>query len=44
MWNHGFDPGTKIVEVYICYLRQKLGPSGAAVIQTIRGVGGKETS
>ncbi|MBW8724639.1 MAG: response regulator transcription factor [Inquilinus limosus] len=39
VWNYGFDPGTKIVEVYIRYLRQKLGPDGPAVIRTVRGVG-----
>ncbi|OWJ69042.1 response regulator transcription factor [Inquilinus limosus] len=39
VWNYGFDPGTKIVEVYIRYLRQKLGPEGAPEIRTIRGIG-----
>jgi DNA-binding response OmpR family regulator len=39
VWNYGFDPGTKIVEVYIRYLRQKLGPEGPVVIRTVRGVG-----
>jgi DNA-binding response OmpR family regulator len=39
VWNYGFDPGTKIVEVYIRYLRQKLGSDGPAVIRTVRGVG-----
>lgn len=39
VWNYGFDPGTKIVEVYIRYLRQKLGSEGPAVIRTVRGAG-----
>lgn len=39
VWNYGFDPGTKIVEVYIRYLRQKLGSDGPAVIRTVRGAG-----
>lgn len=38
VWNYGFDPGTKIVEVYIRYLRRKLGP-GTPEIRTIRGIG-----
>ena len=39
VWNYGFDPGTKIVEVYIRYLRQKLGSEGPVVIRTVRGAG-----
>jgi DNA-binding response OmpR family regulator len=39
VWNYGFDPGTKIVEVYIRYLRQKLGSDGPATIRTVRGIG-----
>jgi len=39
VWNYGFDPGTKIVEVYVRYLRQKLGSDGPATIRTVRGVG-----
>jgi DNA-binding response OmpR family regulator len=39
VWNYGFDPGTKIVEVYVRYLRQKLGSDGPATIRTVRGIG-----
>lgn len=39
VWNYGFDPGTKIVEVYIRYLRRKLDPDAPPLIRTIRGVG-----
>ena len=40
VWEYGFDPGTKIVDVYVRYLRKKLGDEGPdSIIQTIRGVG-----
>ncbi|MBY5523351.1 response regulator transcription factor [Rhizobium leguminosarum] len=39
VWNYDFDPGTKIVEVYIRYLRRKLGQDGDPTIRTVRGVG-----
>jgi DNA-binding response OmpR family regulator len=40
VWEYGFDPGTKIVDVYVRYLRQKIDEPGApSLIQTIRGVG-----
>lgn len=40
VWDYGYDPGTKIVDVYIRYLRQKIdGADGRSLIQTIRGVG-----
>ncbi|APO77827.1 response regulator protein MprA (plasmid) [Rhizobium etli 8C-3] len=39
VWNYDFDPGTKIVEVYIRYLRRKLGGSDQLAIRTVRGVG-----
>ena len=39
VWEYGFDPGTKIVDVYIRYLRKKLSDEGASIIQTVRGVG-----
>jgi two-component system, OmpR family, response regulator len=40
VWGYGFDPGTKVVEVYIRYLRQKVD-AGADVplIRTTRGFG-----
>lgn len=39
VWEYGFDPGTKIVDVYIRYLRKKLSDESASIIQTVRGVG-----
>ncbi len=35
-WGIDFDPGTNLVDVYVGYLRRKLG---GAVIQTVRGTG-----
>jgi DNA-binding response OmpR family regulator len=40
VWNYGYDPGTKIVDVYVRYLRAKIDVPGApSLIQTVRGVG-----
>ena len=40
VWGYSHDPGTNIVEVYVSYLRRKLGRPGApAPIVTIRSVG-----
>lgn len=36
VWGFDFDPGSNVVDVYIRYLRQKLGPG---LIETVRGVG-----
>ena len=36
VWGIGFDPGTNVVEVYVGYLRKRLG---AERIQTVRGLG-----
>ena len=36
VWGYDFDPGSNLVEVYVRYLRKKLGTSR---IETIRGVG-----
>lgn len=36
VWGYDYDPGTKVVEVYIGYLRRKLG---GEAIETVRGVG-----
>jgi DNA-binding response OmpR family regulator len=36
VWGYDFDPGSNVVEVYVRYLRQKVG---AARIQTVRGAG-----
>jgi DNA-binding response OmpR family regulator len=37
VWGFDFDPGTKVLEVYIGYLRRKLG--GVDPIETVRNVG-----
>jgi DNA-binding response OmpR family regulator len=40
VWGFDFDPGTKVLEVYVGYLRRKLGVSDAAdPIETVRNVG-----
>lgn len=40
VWDYGYDPGTKIVDVYVRYLRRKIDdPDNPSMIQTIRGVG-----
>lgn len=40
VWGFDFDPGTKVLEVYIGYLRRKLTESGAEdAIETVRNVG-----
>ena len=40
VWGYDFDPGTKIIDVHISYLRDKIyGACGARLIQTIRGSG-----
>lgn len=36
VWGYDFDPGSNIVDVYIGYLRAKLGPGH---IETVRGMG-----
>src|SRR5699024_8631592 len=36
VWGLDFDPGTNIVDVYVGYLRNKLGSD---TIKTVRGVG-----
>jgi two-component system OmpR family response regulator len=42
VWNYDHDPGTNIVQVYIGYLRRKLGrPDSPAPIETVRSVGYK---
>jgi DNA-binding response OmpR family regulator len=35
-WDMDFDPGTNLVDVYVGYLRRKLGE---ALIETVRGSG-----
>jgi DNA-binding response OmpR family regulator len=40
VWQLGYDPGTKIVDVYIRYLRAKIDvPGSESLIQTVRGIG-----
>jgi DNA-binding response OmpR family regulator len=40
VWGYDFDPGTKVLEVYIGYLRRKLGDGhGSDPIETVRNVG-----
>ncbi|WP_029088877.1 response regulator transcription factor [Brevibacterium album] len=36
VWGYDFDPGSNVVDVYVGYLRRKLG---ADFIRTVRGVG-----
>jgi two-component system copper resistance phosphate regulon response regulator CusR len=36
IWGYDFDPSSNIVDVYVGYLRKKLGPES---IRTVRGVG-----
>lgn len=36
VWGYDFDPGSNVADVYIGYLRQKIG---AERIETVRGVG-----
>jgi len=36
VWGYDFDPGSNVVDVYVRYLRKKVG---ADRIQTVRGLG-----
>jgi DNA-binding response OmpR family regulator len=36
VWGYDFDPGSNVVDVYVRYLRRKLGDQ---VIETVRGMG-----
>jgi DNA-binding response OmpR family regulator len=36
VWGYDYDPGSNVVEVYVGYLRRKLGDD---VIETVRGMG-----
>jgi two-component system OmpR family response regulator len=38
VWDFSFDAQTKVVDLYVHYLRRKLGPEGD-IIKTVRGVG-----
>lgn len=40
VWRYDFDPGTKLVDVYVRYLRQKIDAGAAKpLIHTVRGFG-----
>jgi DNA-binding response OmpR family regulator len=40
VWGFTFDAPTKVVDLYVHYLRRKLDGAGAPpVIQTVRGIG-----
>lgn len=40
VWNHDFDTGTNVVDVYVNYLRKKIdAESEVRLIHTVRGVG-----
>jgi DNA-binding response OmpR family regulator len=40
VWGYDYDPGTNVLEVYIGYLRRKLGSNhGPGSIETVRSVG-----
>ncbi len=39
VWEYDYDGEYGIVETYVSYLRRKLGPAGAKLIETVRGVG-----
>lgn len=39
VWGYDYIGDTNIVDVYIRYLRSKLGPNGRNYIRTVRGVG-----
>jgi DNA-binding response OmpR family regulator len=41
VWGYDFDPGSNVVDVYIGYLRRKLGDE---VIETVRGMGYRLTA
>jgi DNA-binding response OmpR family regulator len=36
VWGYDFDPGSNVVDVYVGYLRKKIGPG---TVSTVRGVG-----
>jgi DNA-binding response OmpR family regulator len=36
VWGYDYDPGSNVVEVYVGYLRKKLGEER---IETVRGMG-----
>jgi DNA-binding response OmpR family regulator len=36
VWGYDYDPGSNVVDVYVGYLRKKLGTK---LIETVRGIG-----
>ncbi len=36
VWGYDFDPGSNVVDVYVRYLRRKVGPD---ILETVRGMG-----
>ena len=36
VWGYDFDPGSNVVDVYVGYLRKKLG---TGLVTTVRGLG-----
>ena len=36
VWGYDFDPGSNVVDVYVRYLRRKLGDDA---VETVRGMG-----
>jgi len=41
VWGFDYDPGSNVVEVYVRYLRRKIG---AARLETVRGMGYRLTA
>ena len=39
VWGLDFDPGSNVIDVYVNYLRKKLGGNPQSTIRTVRGVG-----
>jgi DNA-binding response OmpR family regulator len=39
VWGYHFDTGTNVIDVYVNYLRRKLGHSGEKFLVAVRGVG-----
>jgi len=44
VWNYDYDPGTNVLEVYVGYLRKKLGDDGGSSIETVRNAGYRLTA
>ncbi len=39
VWGYEYEGDPGVVETYVFYLRRKLGPGGARLVQTVRGIG-----